>query len=646
MRSTWVFASWCLALMVGPGAAGAAAATHGGIFVGPPTSPVQPVRPATGQPARPGVNPVIPVSPGLTGRGGLLQPNRGRTRATGLTPGTTLERWENWWRHNREPYLPRHSGGVQLTSSIGGFLTGRTGSLMSPPGRFRSGEIRSTILPVLASVLGDRSPDVVDSAIIAMARVTKAEESAPFLMRFARALVHDHRSVREAAILALGILGSEEAAEMLRSILRDDRIGRQLVGETISIDDRHRSMAALALGLVNEAQNVPLLLDVVRSARSTRQLASCAVLSLGLHQDGAYQVAVELSRMLKSPTLDREVRAQVPVAFMRLPSGVARTQLATMVELLKDRDSPLVLRRSLAIALGNLATPEDEAAREVLQRALKKDADVMVRNFSCIALGRIAERATRSVDTAESVRDFCEEASSTLVREMRAGKNQRVQPYAALGLGLMLRSPAFTASDDKMTALSKQVRAKLRENFLGERDPSLQSAGAIALGLAGDPEQAEAVRQRLLKTKNPALMGYLAESLGMLGDLAAVPYLRTLLAKPGRSEEMRMSVARALGLLNDPGLQTLLIRMLREAQSIPEASAVANGLGLSGDRSSAAALLQIVPDEKEQSLRRAFAIVALGLLAEKTVLPWNVVYSVDSNYTLDNDALKELLKIL
>ena len=37
---------------------------------------------------------------------------------------------------------------------------------------------------------------------------------------------------------------------------------------------------------------------------------------------------------------------------------------------------------------------------------------------------------------------------------------------------------------------------------------------------------------------------------------------------------------------------------------------------------------------------------AFGLLAEKTSLPWNAVFSVDSNYRAKVDALSEILDIL
>jgi hypothetical protein len=45
-------------------------------------------------------------------------------------------------------------------------------------------------------------------------------------------------------------------------------------------------------------------------------------------------------------------------------------------------------------------------------------------------------------------------------------------------------------------------------------------------------------------------------------------------------------------------------------------------------------------------LQRAFAVVAIGLLAEKTPLPWNVPFLVDANYTVPLRPLEEVLDIL
>jgi hypothetical protein len=39
-------------------------------------------------------------------------------------------------------------------------------------------------------------------------------------------------------------------------------------------------------------------------------------------------------------------------------------------------------------------------------------------------------------------------------------------------------------------------------------------------------------------------------------------------------------------------------------------------------------------------------VVALGLIGEKTALPWNVPYLIDANYTVPLRALEEIADIL
>jgi hypothetical protein len=72
----------------------------------------------------------------------------------------------------------------------------------------------------------------------------------------------------------------------------------------------------------------------------------------------------------------------------------------------------------------------------------------------------------------------------------------------------------------------------------------------------------------------------------------------------------------------------------------------AQALGLIGDRSAVDPLLDIVKTTTNVDLQRAFAAVALGIIGEKEDLPWNYVFSVNSNYRAKVPALSEILDIL
>ena len=57
-------------------------------------------------------------------------------------------------------------------------------------------------------------------------------------------------------------------------------------------------------------------------------------------------------------------------------------------------------------------------------------------------------------------------------------------------------------------------------------------------------------------------------------------------------------------------------------------------------------LLEILGNKSKQPLQRGFAEIALGILAEKSSLPWNVAFAVDANYRAKVDALSEILDLL
>ena len=75
-----------------------------------------------------------------------------------------------------------------------------------------------------------------------------------------------------------------------------------------------------------------------------------------------------------------------------------------------------------------------------------------------------------------------------------------------------------------------------------------------------------------------------------------------------------------------------LIDMLREAQTISTQAALASALGFVGDGGSVAPLIDMLQDKSIPDTGRAFAAVALGIVADKETLPWNSKIAVDVNY--------------
>lgn len=582
--------------------------------------------------------------PGISGPGA---PTTGGNNPGAFTGGSgaataTAVAWEVWWAFNREPYLPRHVDADPQTAAPAGFLTGR--GKREESHRFSPEFLRRDILPALALALRDSSIDVADSAVIALARTVPADQAAPFFALLKETLRHRSRTPQQAAVVGLGVLGGSQAGETLREILRDTPRGRALVSTDAPVEPMLRGLAALSLGFLREPESVPPLLAILGETSVDRELASACVLSLGLHPDSAFEVAPGLAAFMEDPRLDRFVRGQIPIALSRLPGGAVRGLMARMTLQLQDGKTPLPVRQSLAIALGRIATAEDTEAIEALLGALS-DPDEMVRNFACIGLGRIGE--AHANDLPEESLGPMRRIVDRLLQLVRRGDHSIVQPYAALALGLFARNPRVRdLTFHGKTTVYQVITEKLEETFREQKEPSFQAALGVALGLAEAEESIPALRAVLRQTRNRPLQGYLAQALGLLADGAVQEDLRALLQEKGTTQAFQLDLVRALGLLKDRAYQDHLVELLQKAGDLSGAASAAKGLGLMGDSRVAPPLLELLRSRHEQDLRRAFAVVALGLMAEKTQLPFNVVYSIDSNYTLPSSPLGEVLSIL
>ena len=103
--------------------------------------------------------------------------------------------------------------------------------------------------------------------------------------------------------------------------------------------------------------------------------------------------------------------------------------------------------------------------------------------------------------------------------------------------------------------------------------------------------------------------------------------------------ELLQAASIALGLLGDKELVPDLVKMLQEASSLSAQAAISTGLGHIGDARSIEPLLALFEDQEKTATARAFAGVALGIVADKDELPWNSRISVDINYRANTPTL-------
>lgn len=587
-----------------------------------------------------------PPSDGVTNPGGAGAPTTGgRGPSTGgvgaRRSAPNLDRWEAWWYFQREAYLPRHAAGrLETQSSVPGYLSGRSDRMPTDSPLLPS-EARNRLLPYLITALRDESTEVVDAAAIALGRSVATGMAGPFLAPLQKTLAHAERTPRQAAVLGLGILGGPEAAALLREIVVDSGEGRRLCDATGPLDELLRGLAALALGLTDQRENIELLAGLARAPTADREIAAACVLALGHHASHAPFALAELARLLEDGSLDRDVRAQVPIALQRLPGG--RALLGTLLRLLAEKSTSDEVSRSLVIALGALAQPDEAEVVEALLRAADDHTDSVTRHLALLSMGRVYERGGAPDDASAALRKRVQEK---LLAEVRDPERRTNRAYAALALGIIGRGDRALAKDGTASAMTGLVGAKLIEELEGARDPSLRGAFALALGLMGEPEAGPKLKTTLEGTSNPIEQGHLALACALAGERSAIPTLRERLGDRSLHPTVRIDCARALGLLEDRGFEGELLARMATADDLPQAAAYAKALGLLGGRAAVEPLLELAQTQSLPEFRRAFAVVALGLLAEKSELPWNAGYLIDANFTTLLRPLTEVFDIL
>ncbi len=633
---------------------------HGGHYPGP-TDTVPPNLGGGGDTTPPGGNPggsTTPPGPGgSTGNRGPTTPgSKGPTTPGGSSGGGGysrnknkesggFEQWEFWWEANDDAFLDLKLRLRTLTgsTSVSPFNLGR-GRLEAVGATQRVSEAdRLNVREALLAALASDDADIVDSAAIAVARMSPAEDAAAIVLALVKTLHHAQKSAREAAALALGILGAPEALGTLRELLLDTPAGRQLTGKESEVENLVRAFAAASMGLIGDPSAIADLERVVTDDRlhASSDVKALAIRALGLMKGGQSQLVPFLQSLIEDEALNHVVRAQVPGALAQLAQqpgtgGVVRAVLPTLLARLTNDKSDNDLLRSLAVALGRIATLDDTEVVDTLTQVAARCRDEQTRHFSVMALADIGLRDTEPAvhgDQQKRLQQF-------FLKEMLQPKPITATPWGALALAVWSRNRGL---DHELTEMA---RVKLAEEFREQNNPSYQAAVAVALGLANATEAKNELLDTFLKEPSQSLRSYTAVGLGLMCANEAAEPLRAVLPKKGLDTTMRLQLARALGLLGDRRAVTDLVANFRTAETQVEAASTAEALGLIGDRAAVDPLLAVLQDEQQSGIRRGFAAVGLGLLAEKSELPWNAVFTVGSNYRARTPALAEIFDIL
>ncbi|MCC7169366.1 MAG: HEAT repeat domain-containing protein [Planctomycetes bacterium] len=614
----------------------------GGGYTGPTdgsppiTSPADSGPTTGGGKPKPGKVPVTGGGRGPTTPGGGPSLGGPRTAKTGVggkkrraESGAT---WLAWWRANRDAFFAEGR-------SNGDALTGREG-MLTGVGRIEDGgvdagallEAQSKILFGLRGVLGDADAEVVDSAVIAIARSVDPRFCGPLQRDLSDALRSDVRSVRQSAVLALGLLATDDAATTLRALLEGGARARELCGGN-DVTDVDRGLAAMSLGMLSDRASVPAFVERLAALAGPkpigRELAAGLILGAGAFTSEREAMAMSLGTLLDEARLPRELRALLPVSLGRLGSAAAPF-VPRLLALGNDRDADLAARQSAWIALGRLCTVEDREVVAALCDCATNATDADLRHAALIALGEVTASAATALD---------ERVIETFVRAIERPKSRDDVAWAALGAAQCIRARPVTAPE--RIALGSRLTTQLEQ----ASDPEATAMFALALGLARAADAVPSLTALVRDADVAIVRACAAEGLGLIGDATAADAVREQLAREF-DDEAGASQALALGALGDRRATALLLARVANADSARTLVASALALGRLRDPAAVDPLLELARDASKPGVARGFAAIALGLIGERSPVRWNARFCVGANVNLSFDVQTEVMDIL
>ncbi len=512
---------------------------------------------------------------------------------------TGIDHWTRWWYPNRREV-------IDWTARV----SNRRNAAITPSGsaaRSADEMWRCEVQAALQAQLDSRDEDLASGAAVALGKLGDPAD-VPSLVGLLRDISRQ-QPVREAAALGLGLIPatgptSDDARRALEAVVAE-------LGEP----DRLRAVATYALGLRGADASLPLLLDAAAAGDATWDVPAAAISSLGMC--GHELVEPDLLEILAGKARSRErtpvrrVYAAHALSTYRTPESVAALRAAAS-------DDDVDVRRAAVLALGAVATADDDETMDVLTRVLYRDRDAPCRHVAALSIGRIGH------DRGEAA-----------LRHAYKKGDSLLQPFAALGLGLYARHDGHVdAADIVVRDLEERANAELR------------SALAIAVGLSGNSAGAPVLREIVADRGDPALRGHAAVALGLLGDRdLGAPLLRSLLLE-AKDPDVQREVALGLGMLGDRDATRLLVGLVDDGESVFVQGSAAMALGRIGGRDAGRALLDLLRDDGRPKLARAMAAVGLGLLLDPTEGRRIGAVGANLDWYLFTPTVQELLTIL
>jgi len=596
-----------------------------------------------------------------------------------MTSSAGTSTWEPWWAFNRDPYLNLkaviHEGDPSLGSEsyfLGHVPLALIRDQLGPTDEV----VQERIVPALERILEEETDnDIVTGALVALAKIgvpsadRRAHRDRSDLLR--SFLDSPNQEIAETAAVSLGILADETSVVLLSELLRDSEKGRGMVGDS-EVNWRTRAFAAFGLGLIGFYSDGPdLRRRILHELRSqleggaaemaTPDVAVACLTAMGLVRLDVDSRCLLVSAKCPSPThcrrgqiewlrefardgdLDYVVRSHVPTTLARLVEGTADDpQLAELVvrDLLQwARNSSKIqrhLRASSIMALGMIGSAEDRTIDQEIVATLtgvaKESRLPEVRSLALVALGQVGGRRGPGggVDeaTVEGVREF-------LLSSFTSGRSSD-RGWSALALSL-LEAQARKSGLAPSVAIAEELRKALR----AATSPAQVGAYAVALGVMQDVDANELLLSKLAQLSDDRSRGYICIGLGLMNARESIEPLRQLLETCRYRPLLMREAAISLGLLGDKHVVADLVDELHRSTSLTAQASIASALGTIGDARSVGPLLEMLEDGELNVRARAFAAVALGIVADKEPLPWNSKIAVGTNYLAGTPTLTD-----
>ena len=644
-----------------------------------------PAGPAAPSPTAPGVPGV--ARPGAPGAGAQ---RRGVTGG-GAAAGPDLTLWTFWWEFNKEPYLNLKNAifaGNVTTGSEGWFLGKGQQTQAKDSLRPTEEQIRQKVVPALIEALeNETNNDIVTGALIALAKIgdEKSESGeSRFEKIISKELTNSVQEIAETAAVALGILANDASVGTLASLVKDNEAGRKLVNAQ-EVNYRTRAFAAYGLALIGARtadeeirREIVSHLHEVLETDDTKSfdLGTACIVAMGLvpldtiegapvEDDGKKK---KKKKDLQPPSTSRVaqmeyllaylnddgnnflVRAHAPTALARLLDprndeaaelpkelydSYKETIVTDLLGRLKGNERNEVVQ-SCVVALGligDLDTDKVDAdIRDAIANVVKDVSDQQARNYSMIAMAKIAgDKGNGDIEKG------LDEASKFLLGQLSRGKST-VKPWAGLAIGVMCDE---IANAEITTAVTESMKEALRSSLRDEKNDQEIGAYAVATGISKDIEAKDTLLDKLQRVGADEPRGYLAVALGLMNEREAIEPIQKIVKESKYRPELLKQAAISLGLLGDKELVGDLTVMLQEAKGLATQAAISSALGFIGDQRSIDPLVEMLQNQDLTDRARGFAAVALGIVADKELLPWNAKIGIDLNYRASTTTLND-----